>query len=92
MRKETADFRPSLIEEKQALRDARRRLDYCRRKVQVVKAAAIRIRHEADEFQGRLSQVDRLLETDLPDMIAQLERMITALESYTDVSTGDDDG
>ena len=91
MRKETADFRPSLIEEKQALQQAKRRLEYCRQKVQVVKAAAIKVRHEADEFQGRLSQIDRLLETDLPNMVAMLERMLTALESYAEVSTKDAD-
>ena len=89
MRKETADFRPSLIEEEQALQAAKRRLEYCRQKVQLVKAAAIKVRHEADEFQGRLSQVDRLLETDLPNMIAMLERMISSLEAYAEVSTKD---
>ncbi len=91
MRKETADFRPSLIEEKQALQAAKRRLEYCRQKVQLVKAAAIKVRHEADEFQGRLSQVDRLLETDLPNMIAMLERMVSSLEAYAEVSTKDAD-
>ncbi|MBI1310683.1 hypothetical protein GC176_05185 [bacterium] len=91
MRKETADFRPSLIEEKQALRAAKRRLEYCRQKVQLVKAAAFKVRHEADEFQGRLGQVDQVLETDLPNMIAMLERMLTALEAYAEVSTKDVD-
>jgi hypothetical protein len=91
MRKETADFRPSLIEEKQALQAAKRRLEYCRQKVQLVKAAAFKVRHEADEFQGRLSQVDRLLETDLPNMIAMLERMASSLEAYAEVSTKDAD-
>ncbi len=91
MRKETADFRPSLIEEKQALQAAKRRLEYCRQKVQLVKAAAFKVRHEADEFQGRLSQVDRLLETDLPNMIAMLERMVSSLEAYAEVSTKDAD-
>ncbi len=91
MRKETADFRPSLIEEKQALNAAKRRLEYCRQKVQLVKTAAYKVRHEADEFQGRLSQVDRLLETDLPNMIAMLERMVSSLEAYAEVSTKDFD-
>ncbi len=89
MRKETADFRPSLIEEKQALQAAKRRLEYCRQKVQLVKAAAYKVRHEADEFQGRLGQVERLLETDLPNMIALLERMVSSLEAYAEVSTKD---
>jgi hypothetical protein len=47
----------------------------------------IKVRHEADEFRGRMSQLERLIETDLPKMIALLERMLTALESYAEVDT-----
>jgi len=85
MRKEVADFRPSLIEEKQALRKAKERLAYCQEKVREVKSITIRVRHEADEFQGRMTQLERLLETDLPGMIAVLDQMLRALEAYAEV-------
>ena len=91
MRKSMDDFRPSLIEEKQALRDAKDRLAYCQEKVRIVKAMSIKVRHEADEFRGRMSQLERLIETDLPNSIALLERMLTALESYAEVDTRRDE-
>lgn len=87
MRKETADFRPSLIEEKQAVRDAKDWLAHCQEKVRLVKAAIVRVRHEADEFQGRLSQIERLVETDLPRLLGLLEAMLRALEAYAEVTT-----
>jgi hypothetical protein len=87
MRKSMDDYRPSLIEEKQALKDAKDHLAFCQEKVRLVKAMCIKVRHEADEFRGRMSQLERLIETDLPKMIALLERMLTALESYAEVDT-----
>lgn len=87
MRKETADFRPSLIEEKQAVRDAKDWLAHCQEKVRIVKQVIARIRHEADEFQGRLSQMERLVETDIPKMLGMLEAMLRALEAYAEVNT-----
>jgi hypothetical protein len=87
MRKSMDDYRPSLIEEKQALKDAKDRLTYCQEKMRIVKAMSLKVRHEADEFRGRMSQLERLLETDIPKMIALLERMLTALEAYAEVDT-----
>lgn len=87
MRKSMDDYRPSLIEEKQALQDAKDRLAFCQEKVRIVKAMSVKVRHEADEFRGRMSQLERLIETDLPSMIALLKRMLTALEAYAEVDT-----
>jgi len=87
MRKSMDDHRPSLIEEKQALKDAKDRLTFCQEKMRIVKTMCVKVRHETDEFRGRMSQLERLLETDLPGMIALLERMLTALESYADIDT-----
>jgi len=87
MRKETADFRPSLIEEKQALRDAKEWLAHCQEKVRIVNQVAIKVRHEADEFQGRMSQLERLVETEIPRMLGMLEAMLNALEAYAEIDT-----
>lgn len=84
LRKEAFGHRPSLVEEKQALEAAKRRLAYCQQKVEVVKQAGISLRHEADEFLGRLASLQRLVEGDLPKMIGLLERMLAALESYAE--------
>lgn len=91
MRKQTADYRPSLIEEKQALRDAKVRLAYCQEKIRLLQATIARVHHETDEFRGRMSTMQRLIETDLPKMIGLLERMVKALEDYAEVQAKDDE-
>lgn len=84
MRKEGFGFRPSLIEEKKALALAKQRLAYCQEKVEIVKQTGIDFRQETDEFVGRLGQLQRLVETDIPKMVGLLERMILALEKYSE--------
>lgn len=84
MRKEGFGFRPSLIEEKKALALAKQRLAYCQEKVEIVKQTGIDLRQETDEFVGRLSQLQRLVETDIPKMVGLLERMILVLERYSE--------
>jgi len=94
MRTETDGFRPSLIEEKQALRDAKTRLAFCQEKIRILQSMIVRVHHEADEFRGRLSQMQRLVETDLPKMVGLLDSMTNALEAYAEIKTNDgtDDG
>ncbi len=84
MRKEAYGHKPSLVEEKKALADAKRRLAYCQEKVEIVKQTGIDLRQETDEFVGRMSQLQRLVETDIPRMVGLLERMILALERYSE--------
>ena len=84
LRKTAFDHQPSLAEEKEALGSAKKRLAYCQQKVELVKRTSIDLRHETDEFLGRLSQLNRLVETDIPKMIGLMERMLAALESYTE--------
>ncbi|MEZ6057685.1 MAG: hypothetical protein R3C01_13375 [Planctomycetaceae bacterium] len=81
-----ADHRPSCIEEKQALAAAKRRLEHCQEQMKRVQKWAVKIRHEADEFRGRLSGLRRLLENDLPELLAQLDQAATALEAYADIT------
>ncbi len=92
MRKEIAGHRPSLVEEKTAIREAKARLQKHQEKVEIVKQAAITLRHEADEFMGRMGQLQQLLETDLPKMIGMLASMVDALERYAEVGTAEVDG
>lgn len=84
LRKEAFGHRPSLAEEKAALEAAKRRLAYCQQKVEIVKQTGISLRHEADEFLGRLSALQRVVDGDLPKMIGLLERMIAAIENYSE--------
>lgn len=84
LRKEAFGHRPSLIEEKKALEAAKKRLAYCQEKVEIVKQTSISIRHESDEFLGQLSQLQRVIESDIPKMISMLDRMLAALEAYAE--------
>lgn len=81
-----ADHRPSCIEEKQALAAAKRRLDHCREQIERVKAWNIRLHHDANEFRGRMSALRRVLDQDVPRLIALLERTLTILEEYAEVA------
>jgi hypothetical protein len=93
-----AGRRPSCIEEKQAYEQARRRLQHCQEQVRRVQQWALKIHRESDEFRGRMARVRRLVESDLPQMDALLQRTLTALEGYaemaapapTDVTAGGD--
>lgn len=91
IRKETAGNRASLIEEKSAIRDAKERLQNCQQKVEIVRQAGITLHHESDEFMGRMSQLLRLVETDIPKMCGLLTRMVDALEKYAETGAGNID-
>jgi hypothetical protein len=88
MRKETAGIRASMIEEKTAIRDAKEHLQKCQQKVEIVRQAGITLHHESDEFMGRMSQLQRLVETDIPKMCGLLSRMLDALEKYAEIEAG----
>jgi hypothetical protein len=91
MRKEVAGHRPSLIEEKAVLREAKQRLTWCQKKVETVQRVSVNLRHEIDEFQGRMGHLQQLTEGELPKMIALLESMLNALEAYAEVQTKESD-
>lgn len=80
-----AGQRSSCIEEKQAFAAAKRRLQHCHDQVEVVKRWGMKLRHEADEFRGRLAGVRRMLETDLPRALALLEKTASVLEAYAEI-------
>lgn len=88
MRKETAGIRASMIEEKTAIRNAKEHLQTCQQKVEVVRQAGITLHHETDEFMGRMSQLQQLVETEIPKMCGLLSRMLDALEKYAEIEAG----
>ncbi|RLS51985.1 MAG: hypothetical protein DWH91_17685 [Planctomycetota bacterium] len=79
-----AGRRPSCIEEKEAFSAAKRRLEYCQEQIEVVKRWGVKLRHEADEFRGRIAGCQRLAESDLTKALALLARIIESLEKYSD--------
>ena len=81
-----AGRKPSCIEEKDAHRKAKQRLEYCQLMVPQVKQWAVKFNHEADEYRGRMGSFTRAVEVDLPRMIALIVRTSSALEKYAELT------
>jgi len=79
------------IEEKVALQRAKGRLEYCQQKVDIVRRAAIEVGQQSDDFRGRSGPLQRMLDEDIPNMLAMLSRMIDAIEAYATVGVVPDD-
>jgi hypothetical protein len=74
------------LDEKIALRKAQQRLAHAEEMVKVVNRWRNKLRHESNEYRGRIGQLQRCLESDLPRMLAMLERMSSSLEAYVSVA------
>lgn len=79
------DFRPSCIEEKKALENAKRRLQFCQATYDQIPQWASKIRHESEEHRGRMGQIGHILAAEVPQMLGLLKNMIQALEDYAEV-------
>ncbi len=77
-----ADERPSCYEERTALKRAQARLAYCQEKVERVRKWQNTLRHELFEYEGRVSQLVRVVEIDVPQAIGVLEKILRHLEDY----------
>lgn len=77
-----AGERPQCREQKAALQAAKARLAYCRDKGERVKQWQRNFRHESFEFDGRIGQLRRALEQDLPRAEAALAKILRRLEEY----------
>lgn len=72
------------IEEKKAFERAKMRMDYVRHKQEVTKKWMVQAGREANEYRARTGSFQRSLENEVPLMIAQLARMIDAIEAYSE--------
>ncbi len=81
-----AGHRSTCIEEKQAFEKAKRRLQHCLDQTELVRKWANTLRHETDEFRGRLAGLQKLLSADIPKAIALLEKTTSLLESYAEMT------
>jgi len=73
---------PACLEEKKALDKARAHLAYCQEKYQKTKKWGAAAERQAIEYKGRSTQLMSVLDGDLPNSIALLDRVLTSLESY----------
>jgi hypothetical protein len=79
-----AGHRPECIEEKQVLRRAKRDLEAAQQKIQIVRQCSIKTHRAADEYVCRIGRVEQSLAHDVPTMLALIERILNALESYVE--------
>lgn len=82
-----ADERPSCREERAALKKAQARQAYCEEKVERVRHWQRSVEHELFEYQGRISQLVRLIEVDAPQAVGVLHTIVRRLEEYQSVRT-----
>lgn len=84
-----AGERPSCYEERAALKKAQARFTYCQEKVERVRHWQQTLRHELFEYEGRISQLTKLVEIDVPQAIGVLNRIMRNLEEYEAVRAAD---
>ncbi len=84
-----AGNRPACLEETEAHRAAQRKVRQAEEKVEVVRKWAQKVRHQMDEYRGRIMSLKRCLEGDLPQTIALLERTVATLDDYVEGQRGD---
>jgi exonuclease VII large subunit len=84
-----AGERPSCYEERAALKKAQAHQSRCEEKLERVRHWQRSLQHELFEYQGRISQLVRLVEVDVPQAMGVLTRIIRHLEEYQSVRTRD---
>jgi len=76
------DERPACREERANLKKAQSRLEYCREKTEQVKHWNRHLQHELFEYEGRVGQLQRILELELPKAGAKLQQILRRLDEY----------
>ncbi|MCC7474777.1 MAG: hypothetical protein IT425_05240 [Pirellulales bacterium] len=84
-----ANERPSCTEERAALKKAQARQAYCEDKTQRVRHWQQTLRHELFEYEGRISQLVKLVEIDVPQAIGVLSRIVRTIEDYQALRSAD---
>lgn len=77
-----ADERPTCREERANLKKSQVRLEHCREKCEQVKHWNRQLKHELFEYEGRVGQLRRMLENQVPASRAKLQQIVQRLEEY----------
>lgn len=81
------DERPSCREERAALKKAEARQRYCEEKAERLKHWKREFQHELFQYEGHISQLVRVIETDVPEAAGLLGKLLDRLEQYQAVRT-----
>ncbi|HEY4231921.1 MAG TPA: hypothetical protein VGM76_00715 [Lacipirellulaceae bacterium] len=76
------DERPSCYEERAELKKAEAERSYCEEKAERLRHWIREVRHELFEYEGRISQLVELVESDVPAAIGVLNKFVVRLEEY----------
>jgi hypothetical protein len=85
--KKVGDNTPSCIEEKKALEKARRRLAFAEEKAELVRKWTPVVQQQFRETGVRVVRFRDVIDVDCPRAMAQLERMLRALDQYQNTSS-----
>jgi hypothetical protein len=88
--KKVGDNQPSCIEEKKALEKAKRRLELAERKVEAVRRWTPVVQQQFRETCVRLVRFREVIDIDCPRAQAVLERMLKALDAYSNAQSPGD--
>ncbi len=77
-----ADHRPACREQREELKMARVRQEFCRGQIERVRHWRRVINHEVFEYEGRIGQLKMILEQDIPKAVATLDNIIQQIEAY----------
>jgi hypothetical protein len=80
-----AGHKSDCIDEKKALARAKQNLEFSQQKLQLCKQWSIKAHRAADEYTARIGRAEQSLSQGIPKMLALLDRMVLALESYASV-------
>lgn len=82
MLRTVAGDRPTCLEEEQAHRAAKKRLEVALSKPDEIRKWTIKVHQEVDEYRARVGRLRHRLESGIPQTIGLLERTQAALQSY----------
>jgi hypothetical protein len=85
--KSIGDYTPSCIDERKAVERAQQRLKRAELKAEAVRKWTRSLQHELNEYVGRIAQFTAVLEIDVPQAMAMLDRVLTALNDYIAAKT-----
>lgn len=80
--------RPACREERVALARAKQRLTEAHARAERARHWRGELRHEQVELRGRLGQIARLAEHNIPQAVATLDQVLQRLDEYTQARTG----
>jgi hypothetical protein len=90
MLRTVAGDRPTCLEEEQAHRAAKKKLEVALGKPDQIRRWAIKVHQDIDEYRGRIGRLRHALEGSVPRTIGLLERTQASLERYVEHQGGTD--